>query len=37
MNLHDSKKDFLDLVKATSDYYKINVVYVEKDYYVFLL
>lgn len=36
MNLYDSKKDFFDLVKATSDYYKINEVYVEKDYYVFM-
>ena len=37
MNLHDLKNEFYDLVKATSDYYKINEIYVEKDYYVFVL
>ena len=37
MNLHNFKEEFYDLVKATSEYYQINQIYVEKDYYVFLL
>ena len=37
MNLHNFKEEFYDLVKATSEYYQINQIYVEKNYYVFLL
>ena len=32
MNLHNLKREFYDLMKNTSDYYKINETYVEKDY-----
>lgn len=37
MNLHNLKREFYDLIKNTSDYYKINETYVEKDYFVFVL
>ena len=32
MNLHNLKRKFYDLIKNTSDYYKINETYVEKNY-----
>ena len=32
MNLHNLKRKFYDLIKNTSDYYKINETYVENDY-----
>lgn len=34
MKLHEFKKDFRDLISATSQHLNIREVYIEKDYWV---